>query len=80
MDERAKLMAGSLVGAAAGVAVTYLFFTRSGRALRRELEPVVDDLLREAGRLQQAVLQVRDGLTGDAGRGPDDPRWPRRSA
>lgn len=76
MDERVKLMAGSLVGAAAGVAVSYLFFTRSGRELRRDLEPMVDDLLREAGRLQEAVQQVRDGLAG----GGQDPSWPRRSA
>ncbi len=75
MDERVKLMAGSLVGAAAGVAIAYLFFTRDGRGLRRDLEPVLDDLLREAGRLQQAVQQVRQGLTGE-----DGPAWPRRSA
>lgn len=79
MDDRAKLVAGSLLGAAAGVAVSYLFFTHRGRALRAELEPLVTDLVREVTRVQEAVQHVREGLAGD---GPPEPRptWPRRSA
>lgn len=78
MDERAKLLVGSLVGAAAGVMVTYLYFTRDGRALRREIEPLVDDLVREVGRVQDAVQHLKDGPADAGGRtaGP----WPRRSA
>jgi gas vesicle protein len=80
MDERTTLVAGSVVGAVIGMAVSYLFFTRRGRALRRELEPVVEEFLREAARFQQAVQQVREEVVGTGGRDGGEPSWPRRSA
>lgn len=79
MDERAKLLVGSLLGAAAGVLVTYFYFTRDGRALRREIEPLVDDLVREVGRVQDAVQHLKDGASEPDGGETAGP-WPRRSA
>lgn len=81
MDERAKLMAGSVLGAVVGVAVSYLFFTPGGRRWRAEIGPHVDDLIREVGRVHLAVEHFRESVSGRTS-GPDapGPAWPRRSA
>lgn len=59
-------MAGAIAGAAVGVATVYLFFTDRGRVFRDRLEPTLDDLRHEFGRLQRAFEKVgsiaSDGL------------------
>lgn len=81
MDERAKLMAGSVLGAVLGVAVSYLFFTARGRTWRKEIGPHVDDLIREVGRVHHAVEHFRESVSGrTSGSDAPSPTWPRRSA
>jgi hypothetical protein len=58
------VMATAILGAAAGAAAGFLFFTEGGRRLRRDLEPEFDNLVREVGRLRGAVDQIRQGLAG----------------
>jgi gas vesicle protein len=56
------LIAGSILGALAGVAVSFMFFTDQGRAWREEAQANLDSLAREAEKLLTAVDQVRSGV------------------
>lgn len=58
------------LGAVAGLAVGYLFFTEHGRQFRERLEPALDTWLRELTRLREtadkarlAYAEGRDSLT-----------------
>ena len=58
------------LGAIAGLAVGYLFFTDHGRQFRERLEPTLDTWLRELSRLREsadkarlAYAEGRDSLT-----------------
>jgi gas vesicle protein len=56
------LIAGGVVGALVGVAVTFLYFTEQGRSWRVQAEGSLDQLAREAEKLLGAVEQVRHGV------------------
>jgi gas vesicle protein len=56
------LIAGGILGALAGVAVSFMFFTDQGRAWREEAQANLDSLAREAEKLLAAVDQVRSGV------------------
>lgn len=77
MNERGMLVVGAILGAAAGTLAGFLLFTERGRQMREDIEPELDTLFREAGKLKSAFEQVRDGVIGlrDGGE-----TWPRRSA
>lgn len=62
MNDRNTLLAGSIAGALVGVAVSFLYFTDQGRALRARAEANLDVLAREAEKLFGAVEQVRSGV------------------
>ena len=62
MSVQNTLIAGGIVGAAVGVACSYLFFTEQGRVWRAEAEANLDNLAREAEKLLTAVDQVRHGV------------------
>ena len=42
-----RAVAATVVGAVIGGIAAYMFFTEHGRAIRRQLEPALDDLARE---------------------------------
>ena len=56
------LIAGGVVGAALGMAVSYMFFTEQGREWREQAERNLDGLAREAEKLLGAMEQVRSGV------------------
>lgn len=58
MDERASVMVSAIAGALVGTAVGYLFFTRSGRALRDRIEPSMDEIRQEFGRFQRTLEKM----------------------
>jgi gas vesicle protein len=58
VSEQSRLMTGAMIGALAGVAASYLFFTDRGRALRDRMEPAVEDLRREFGRFQKTAEKL----------------------
>ena len=60
VNEQTRVCAGAAIGAIAGVAVAYLFFTERGRVLRDRVEPVLDDASREFMRWQRAIETVSD--------------------
>jgi hypothetical protein len=75
VNERNVLIAGSLIGALVGAAVSYLYFTEGGRRWREQAEGGFGGLLEEAERLLSAADQVRQSvadLRGSARTG-----WPR---
>ncbi len=76
MNSRQVVVVGTLVGAALGMVTTYLLFTDEGRRLRADLEPELNVLMGEIGRLKGSFDELRHALTG-----PDDSSaWPRRTA
>ena len=60
MNERSVVALGAIVGAALGGMAAYLFLTERGRELRLELEPRLDDLIRDLGSLEGTVSRARD--------------------
>ncbi|HEY7473557.1 MAG TPA: hypothetical protein VH679_00990 [Vicinamibacterales bacterium] len=55
MDDRSAILIGALAGALIGGAAGYLYFTESGRRVREEFEPRMNDLI---GELQRARLSA----------------------
>lgn len=53
-----RTVVATIVGAAIGAAVGYMFFTERGRALRRQIEPALDDLSRELDHLRGTVQKA----------------------
>ena len=60
MNERTVIICSGLIGAAFGALAGYLFLTESGRRLRRDLEPQLDDLARDFVALQDTVARATD--------------------
>ena len=74
MNERQILMAGGIIGAIAGIAAGYMFFTESGQRWRIQAEGNLTTFMQEAERLLSAADQVRQSVAelrgGQSG-------WPR---
>ena len=71
MNDRQIVMAGGIVGAFAGMAAGYLFFTPGGQRWRRDAERNLATFMQEAERLlsaadqvRQSVAEIRGGQTG----------------
>jgi len=75
VNDRNVMIAGSIVGALAGVAVGYLFFTEEGRRWREQAEGNFSGLIQEAERLLSAADQVRQSVAEL--RGTAKAGWPR---
>ena len=58
MNEQSRVITGTLIGALAGAAVSYLFFTDRGRTVRDRIEPTIDDLMREFTRFRGTIEKV----------------------
>jgi gas vesicle protein len=79
-----RAMAATVVGAVIGGVTGYLFFTERGRAVRRQLEPALDDFSRELmsfrSTIQKAAGVATEGwkllneALGEGGQHP--PRYP----
>ncbi len=59
MEDRTRVGAFMLLGAALGGLVGYLFFTAGGRRLRAEIEPHFEDLVDGARQLTGQLEKVR---------------------
>ncbi len=72
MNEKSRAIAAMGAGAVVGAVAGYMFFTDSGRTLRRQLEPALEDIARELshfrGTVQKAAGVASDGwkLLNDA--------------
>lgn len=59
MDERSRVLLAACLGAVAGGVWGYLYLTESGRQLREQIEPRLDDLLGEMTRVRGTVEKAR---------------------
>jgi gas vesicle protein len=63
-----------LGGAVVGALAAYLFFTERGRALRRQIEPKLEDFAQELGRfrgdVQRAISVATEGWESPTGDRP----------
>jgi uncharacterized membrane-anchored protein YhcB (DUF1043 family) len=50
-----RIWAAALGGAVVGAVAGYIFFTEDGRTFRRQLEPMLDDALRELNSFRHTV-------------------------
>ena len=55
-----QVLATTLVGAALGGLAGFLFFTERGRRVRREIEPALEDFVRELSSLRGTVQRAAD--------------------
>ena len=58
MSEQSRVVFGAAIGALAGAAAAYLFFTERGRILRDRIEPAVDEARREFHRFESTIEKV----------------------
>jgi hypothetical protein len=80
VEERAKVLVATLVGATVGGLVGCLYLTERGRRFRAQIEPRLDDFARELQRLRGTVDKAR--AAADEGwrtlndlSGGGEPRW-----
>ena len=81
MDERSRVLAATMLGALAGGLWGWLYLTENGRRVRVQIEPKLDDFVRELGNVRgtvdKAKLAANEGwrslneITGGAAQG----RW-----
>ena len=74
MSDRQIILAGGAVGALAGMAAGYLFFTPRGQQVRRQAERSLSAFIQEAERLLSAAEQVRQSVAEIRG---GQTAWPR---
>lgn len=82
MRDRHTIVGGALMGAVLGAVAGYLFFTERGRRFRRDVEPQLQTIVREAMQLGKTVSDLRQNRSQAPARtaGPGSPlAWPRRS-
>jgi len=60
-----EMWAATMIGGAIGGVVAYLFFTDSGRALRRQIEPALEQFVRELNGFR-ATLQRTAGVAAES--------------
>ncbi|MCC7417393.1 MAG: YtxH domain-containing protein [Acidobacteria bacterium] len=58
MTQSSETTIATVAGAAIGALIGYLFFTEQGRAVRRRLDPALDDLNRELNGLRTTVRKA----------------------
>lgn len=59
MNDRTCILLSTMSGAAIGGLTGYLMFTDGGRRMRRQIEPALDDFIREVQRLSTTVNRAR---------------------
>jgi hypothetical protein len=83
VTENSRAMAAAILGAVIGGVAGYLLFTDRGRAMRRQIEPALEDITRELSSFnstaRKAVSAANEGwkLLNDAlGDSPPVPTYP----
>ena len=59
MDERSRVVMAALFGAVVGGLWGWLYMTESGRRLRDQIEPKLDDFMNELTRMRGTVEKAR---------------------
>ena len=80
MKDRQTILGGALLGAVVGAVASYLFLTERGRRFRREIEPELQTIFREAMHLGKTVTDLRHRAQSRRATGVAAPvAWPRRT-
>ena len=58
MSERTVIVLSAIAGAGLGAVAGFLLLTERGRAMRRELEPRIEELTRELAALQRTATRA----------------------
>lgn len=82
MDERSRVLLATCLGAAIGGIWGWLYLTEQGRRMREQIEPKLDDFMRELTRVRGTVEKARSAanegwrsLNEIAGAAPSQGRW-----
>jgi len=81
VDERSRVLMATLVGAVAGGVCGWLYLTESGRRVRDQIEPRLDDFMNEMTRMRGTVEKARTAANegwrslGDLTGGAQQGRW-----
>jgi gas vesicle protein len=59
VDDRARVMLAAVIGAVAGATWGYLYLTESGRRLRTQIEPKLDDFMGELHRMRGTIEKAK---------------------
>jgi hypothetical protein len=59
VDERSRVLTATVLGAVAGGVWGWLYLTENGRRLRRQIEPKLDDFMRELSNVRGTVEKAR---------------------
>lgn len=60
MDERARVLAATCLGAVVGGVWGWLYMTENGRRVRDQIEPKLDDWMHELTRVRGTVEKARN--------------------
>ena len=71
MDERSRVLVSTCVGAVAGGVWGWLYMTENGRRIRDQIEPKLDDLVNEIGRVRGDRLQALHAVARAVGLVPE---------
>jgi hypothetical protein len=82
VDERSRVLLATLMGAVAGGVWGWLYMTEQGRRVRSQIEPKLDDFMRELANVRGTVEKARTAanegwrsLGEIAGTNPAQGRW-----
>jgi hypothetical protein len=82
VDERARVLTATFLGAVAGGVWGWLYLTESGRRVRDQIEPRLDDFMNELTRVRGTVEKARSAanegwrsLNEMTGAGSGQGRW-----
>ena len=59
MDERSRVLMATVLGAVAGGVYGWLYMTEQGKRVRDQIEPKLDDFMRELTRVRGTVDKAR---------------------
>jgi hypothetical protein len=59
VDERSRVLTATVLGAVAGGVWGWLYLTANGRQLRSQIEPKLDDFMRELSNVRGTVEKAR---------------------
>jgi hypothetical protein len=60
VDDKARVLMSTLVGAAAGAVLGFLYLTERGQRFRLQLEPRLDSFIGEVHQLRGTVMKARE--------------------
>lgn len=60
MDDKARVLMSTLVGAAAGAVLGFLYLTERGQRFRMQIEPRLDNFIGEVHQLRGTVMKARE--------------------